>query len=404
MLLYENLKLALFSIRSNKMRAFLTMLGIIIGITSVISISALGEASKAIINKEFDNFNKNLAIVYMSYNPTVTVTENDFITLDDLDLIRDRFGDKIENVSPSVSGTSGAVLNNKEENVSLSGVSASERDVTKIDIIAGRFISESDVLAKKPVIVAEKKLVEKLGIASDPIGQSIRVTIEGTPQYVTIIGVYKVEENLFSGLSGQNTLSAYVPYSLFNQALDTMSYMQFKVRDEYSQNMEQIAKDVVKFLERSKGTTENMYSVQTVEGQQKTINSMLGTLSLAIGAIGAISLVVGGIGIMNIMLVSVTERTREIGIRKSLGARKRDILMQFLIESMIVSALGGIIGILLGLAASTGVAAYLKISNPVSVTTVIGTVIFSAFVGIFFGIYPANKAAKLDPIDALRYE
>ena len=404
MLIIENLKLALFSIRSNKMRAFLTMLGIIIGITSVISISALGESSKSIINKQFEGFNKNLAIIFPAFNQNRTFSEDDFFTPADLDIIRNRFSDKIEFLAPNVTSSSPASHGNKTESVSLYGVSSDYTKMEKINMVKGRFLNQSDINSKKFVGVANIKLAQKLFNNKNPIGEEIKVSIEGMPVYVTIVGVYEVEDSLFTSMMGTSATNLYTPYSLHSTAIEQMGHIQFKVRDEYSADVNSIAQDILHYLEMTKGLEEGAYEVQTVEGQQGMINDMLGTLSLAIAAIGGISLLVGGIGIMNIMLVSVTERTREIGIRKSLGARKKDILMQFLIESMIVSALGGLIGVSLGIVVSTGVAIWLDIPNPVTPAIVLGTVTFSAVVGIFFGIYPANKAAKLDPIDALRYE
>lgn len=274
----------------------------------------------------------------------------------------------------------------------------------KINVIKGRFLNQSDINSKKLVGVIDINLAQKLFNNENPIGQEVKLSIEGLPTYVTVVGVYQVEDSLFTSMMGTTATNLYTPYSLYNTAIEQMGHIQFKVRDEYSSEVTSIAQDILRYLEKTKGLEEGSFEVQTVEGQQGMINDMLGTLSLAIAAIGGISLLVGGIGIMNIMLVSVTERTREIGIRKSLGARKKDILMQFLIESMIVSALGGLIGVSLGIVASTGVAIWLDIPNPVTPAIVIGTVTFSAVVGIFFGIYPANKAAKLDPIDALRYE
>lgn len=404
MLLIENLKLALFSIRSNKMRAFLTMLGIIIGITSVISISALGESSKAIINKQFDSFNKNMAVIFMGYNQDRDSTENDYFTPEDLDLVNERFADKIEYLAPYASASSTVAYGNKTDTVSLQGVSNDYSKMQAVNVAKGRFLNQSDIDAKKTVAVINQKLSQKLFHNANPIGNEIKVLIEGMPSYLTVVGVYEEEDSLFSAALGSDSTMVYTPYSLFNSSIEHMYMIQFKVKDEVSDDVNQIADSVARYLERAKGIEEGFYQAQTVEGQQAMINNMLGTLSLAIAAIGGISLLVGGIGIMNIMLVSVTERTREIGIRKSLGARKKDILMQFLIESMIVSALGGIIGILLGITASTAVAIWLDIPNPVTPVIILGTVAFSAMVGIFFGIYPANKAAKLDPIDALRYE
>ncbi len=404
MLILENLKLALFSIKTNKMRAFLTMLGIIIGITSVISISALGESSKAIINKQFESFNKNIAVIFPTFDPNKPFSQADYFTLDDLDIIRQRFGDKIEFLDPYVTSASPVKRGDKTENVSLYGISSDFPKMEKVNVTRGRFLNQADINSKKPVAVIDAKLAKKFFYNANPVGQEVRITVESMPTYVTIVGVYEVEDSLFTNMIGMSNTNLYTPYSLYNTAIQEMSHIQFKIKDEYSKDVEKISQDIVRYLEKTKDLEEDFYTTQTVEGQQALINSMLGTLSLAIAAIGGISLLVGGIGIMNIMLVSVTERTREIGIRKSLGARKKDILTQFLIESMIISALGGAIGALLGVAASIGVAIWLDIPTPITPAIVLGTVGFSAMVGVFFGIYPANKAAKLDPIDALRYE
>ena len=404
MLLLENLKLAIFSIKSNKMRAFLTMLGIIIGITSVITISALGEASKSVLNKEFDNYNKNLAVIYIGQNSPDVSFEKLYFSLDDLEIIGNKFEKKVEYMDPEGSGNSNVKVGRQEASVNIHGTTENYTKMEKLKLIHGRFLSESDVDARKTVAVVDKEFALKLFNKTDIIGEVVKVIIEEQPVYVSVIGVYETTPSIFSGLIQSDSTKMYVPYTLFNYSIEYSPALSFKVRDEYSNEVSKIAEEVARYAEKAKGLKENTYTVNTLENNQRQVNSMLGTVSLAIGGIGAISLVVGGIGIMNIMLVSVTERTREIGIRKSLGARRRDILMQFLIESMIVSAIGGIIGVALGLFFSTLVALYLKIPQPVTIVAIMGTVAFSAVVGIFFGLYPANKAAKLDPIDALRYE
>lgn len=405
MLLLENLKLAIFSIKSNKMRAFLTMLGIIIGITSVITISALGEASKSVLNKEFDNFNKNLALISPNQNVS---NDGDFqkmlFDMQDFEVINRKFAKKIEYLEPGGSGSSTVKVERKEASVNIKGTTQNYTKMEKVNLIHGRFLSESDVVGKKTVAVVDKDFAEKLYGKSDIIGEVVRITIEEQPTYVTVIGVYEKNASIFAGLNSSDATKMYVPYSLFNYSIEFSPYLNFKIKDEYSSSISKVANEVARFVEKRKNLQPNAYVVYTLDDQQKQVNSMLGTVSLAIGGIGAISLIVGGIGIMNIMLVSVTERTREIGIRKSLGARRRDILMQFLIESMIVSAIGGMIGVALGMFFSSLVALFLKIPNPVTLPAIVSTVLFSAIVGIFFGLYPANKAAKLDPIDALRYE
>ncbi len=405
MLFLENLKLAIFSIKSNKMRSFLTMLGIIIGISSVISISALGAAASSVLGKEFESLNPNMAVLFVGGSfGNEEISDRSLFNQSDLDLANMRFADKIEYLDPNVSGSSDAIYNEKKATVNINGLSHNYQHMEKINIIHGRYITQNDVEARKPVAVVDKVFAEKIFGRSNAVGETVRITIEGSPVYVTIVGVFEVPKSIFSGLMTSDTTKMVVPYSLFGNSTDYMFSILFNVKEEYSSQSIQIANEVARFLEKSKVLKENTYSVQTVEGQQKQVNAILGTISLVISAIGAISLVVGGIGIMNIMLVSVTERTREIGIRKSLGARRKDILMQFLIESMIVSSIGGLIGITMGLIFSAIVSVVLSIPPPVSIFSVLGTVFFSAMVGIFFGMYPANKAAKLDPIDALRYE
>ena len=199
-----------------------------------------------------------------------------------------------------------------------------------------------------------------------------------------------------------DSTTMYMPYSIFSSQLMYMGSIDMKIIE--SKSSIEVGDSIANFLAKMKKREPGFYIVNTTQGEQSSIDQVLNTLSLAIGAIAAISLLVGGIGIMNIMLVSVTERTKEIGIRKSLGARRKDILLQFLVESMIVSATGGIIGTTLGIVFASIVSLVLSVPPVVSPGIVIIAVVFSAVVGMFFGIYPANRAAKLDPIDALRYE
>ena len=199
-----------------------------------------------------------------------------------------------------------------------------------------------------------------------------------------------------------DSTTMYMPYSIFSSQLMYMGSIDMKIIE--SKSSIEVGGSIANFLAKMKKREPGFYIVNTTQSEQNSIDQVLNTLSLAIGAIAAISLLVGGIGIMNIMLVSVTERTKEIGIRKSLGARRKDILLQFLVESMIVSATGGIIGTTLGIVFASIVSLVLSVPPVVSPGIVIIAVVFSAVVGMFFGIYPANRAAKLDPIDALRYE
>ncbi len=400
LLIMENIKLALSSIRANKMRSFLTMLGIIIGISSVITIASLGETSKAVIAKEFESFGKNRVIIYLPY--TEDMRDSDYFNMQDIEKVKQKFGDDIVYLAPSGYTNSEAVNGRKKAKVSIEGVANGYEKMINMNLIKGRFISESDIKSRRLISIVDKNMALAIFGTENVVGQNIRISLEGQPVDVKIVGVYEKEKSLFDGMRGSDSTTMYMPYSLFPSQMTYMGNLDMKIVE--SKSSIEVSQKIADFLAKSKKRESGFYMISTTQGEQSTIDQMLGTLSLAIGAIAAISLLVGGIGIMNIMLVSVTERTREIGIRKSLGARRKDILLQFLVESMIVSATGGIIGTTLGIALATIVSVVLNVPPVVSPSIILVAVAFSAVVGIFFGIYPANRAAKLDPIDALRYE
>lgn len=405
--LMESVKIAISAIWANKMRSLLTMLGIIIGIASVIAVVALGNGSEAVFNKEFQNF--GITRAYVTYNYEQEPTERERMNHADVEAIERNFESKLEAVSVNYT-VGGTVVDltkkSKKTSVNITGVDDSYNRIEKIDLLQGRFLSENDVISNAMVGVVDNEFAKTLFGREDVVGEMI--TVNSGVQNITlkIIGIYELPK------SQLNQAFGYTPPKIVyspNTSIEMMFNKDNKVDGieltvKNKDDIDQISEDIKKLLKRKHNTEKDVYQVFTAQKQLDSINGVLGVLTGVIGAIAAISLVVGGIGVMNIMLVSVTERTREIGIRKALGARRVDILSQFLVESVIVSGIGGIIGTILGIGISYIISAVVKVPPSTSIGTIAIAWLFSAGVGIFFGIYPANKAAKLDPIEALRYE
>ena len=404
MLLMENIKLALSSIKMNKMRSFLTMLGIIIGISSVIAITSIGASAEAVVSKEFQSFGMNNMYVYLNWEAVrdQPIQYADLILPEDIEALQARFPDDILYVAPSISASSETKVGRVRGKLGMTGVAADYNKFYHMEMIHGRMINQSDLDGKRDRIVIDEAASRYFFNKSDGVGETFTVTLNGESRDLTVVGVFRKEASLFDQLNTGESYTTYIPYSLLQTVDDSTSYLELYINGDKDQT--QLGGEIVRYLARIKDKVPEFYRFESAEVQMDMINSVLGTLSIAIGAIAAISLVVGGIGIMNIMLVSVTERTREIGIRKSLGARTKDILTQFLIESMILAAIGGMIGTLLGIgiaAIGMGIAGVALIIDPMMILLAVG---FSAVVGMFFGLYPARKAARLDPIEALRYE
>lgn len=408
MLIKESFLLALSSIRMNKMRSFLTMLGIIIGIGSVIGISSIGTTIKTSFNKEFEGIGLNNIDIFIDWEIENPDEEAYFNEDEDIPAIRQRFGDKISYIPPSNMGDSSEIrINGKNYSLSFSGVDVGFLSTNpNMIMLKGRMINREDIEKQNEVIVIDKDFAREVAGTTDVIGQKISVTIEGMIREMTIIGVYEIKVSAFAkqmvGGGSQKTKITFIPYTLFRNGGGYTNFITMYLNKDY--DSKKLIDEIKSFVHQMKNQKEGTYRIRSLEEQAGEINKILETLSLGIGAIAGISLLVGGIGIMNIMLVSVTERTREIGIRKSLGAKTGNILFQFLIESSILSLIGGIIGILLGLGIGRIGAHFLKADLVIDPVTIVAAVVFSSLVGLFFGLYPARKAAKLDPIEALRYE
>lgn len=403
-MLLENMSMAFAAIKANKMRSFLTMLGIIIGIGSVISIVSIGDTMRnmfADIYKDIGVTQAYLAVGYWIEDQR----ESDYFTLDDLEQVKEVFGDEIAYID-SEGSTSGDAINGRTKvKFNYQGIDYNYQEVQPVTMLYGRYLNESDIKGRKKNMVIDVQGAKMLFGVENAVGKTFRTTIYGSTEEYNVVGVYRKDMSPIQALlmgSSDDTGNAYIPYTILTWPNDRFYYMH--VFASADTDLNDFYRRLVAYVAKTRERSADDYLLQTASDQMNQVDGLMGGLAAAVGGIAAISLLVGGIGIMNIMLVSVTERTREIGIRKSLGARTRDIMIQFLTESAILSACGGIIGILMGVGLVSLGGALFGVSAVVKPVVILVAVGFSAMVGIFFGIYPASKAAKADPIDALRYE
>ncbi len=404
-MLLENMAMAFSAIRANKMRSILTMLGIVIGIGSVISIVSIGDTMRNLFADLYKDVGVTQGYVQVMQWMVDDYRQSDLFTLDEMEQVREVFQEEIAYIDSSA-GTSGdAVFGRKTVAFDYSGIDWNYQQVQPVTMVYGRYLNEGDILGRRTNAVMDVDSAMKLFGTENAVGKTFRTTIYGEVLDFTVVGIYRKEMSPFQKLMMGNTGdsgSAFIPYTLLTWPNDYFSMLHIyaaadvDIADFYSR--------LTSYVARMKNRTEDQIYTYTAQEEMDAVDQVMGGLSVAVGGIAAISLVVGGIGIMNIMLVSVTERTREIGIRKALGAKTRDVMLQFLTESAILSAMGGILGILIGTGLVSLGAMALQVSVVVKPSVIILAVGFSAMVGIFFGLYPASKAAGADPIDALRYE
>ena len=419
--LYENILLAISGLRANKMRALLTMLGIIIGIGSVIGIVMVGDSMTNSMTSSLQEMGANTVQISLqqreSENGTsysVYTDEEDYINDEMIEAFLQDYGDVVESVSLQETMGSGRVTEgHRYANVSISGVNSGYQSANHLTMLGGRFIGDKDNKGVKNVAVVSDRLVNNMfGQGQNPLGKEIKVNC-GKEQYTfTIIGVYQYEQNAMMAMMGAASSDADITTDLFIpiqtewKLTGTIEgYYYINVMTKQGTDSRALAQDFQDYFNRFYTRNQDFQimaiSLDSVIDQYA---SMMGTVQVAIAVIAAISLLVGGIGVMNIMLVSVTERTREIGTRKALGAKNSAIRMQFIVESVIICLIGGIIGIIFGMLLGYAGASLLGFPAHPSVDAILIAVCFSMAIGVFFGYYPANKAAKLDPIEALRYE
>ncbi len=400
----ESVKMAISAVLANKMRSLLTMLGIIIGIASVIAVVGVGEGARGSINGIFEDIGVNRAAIVVGKEGSLT--QQDMINENDIAVLERVLGDKLKGINPA-NGLNGTMVNNRKTyDISVRGVVSNYMDIQKLDMVGGRFIVQSDIDASRGTVVIDDKLAKKLWNTTDVVGNKLVVDMNGQSVAYTIVGVYeKKEQSVFGQSIGNESFTVYAPYTQVDEIRGSKFYWQLEMTTETGEDVVAVMKDAVKILNRLHGNDEkDSFVYYTAEQQMESFNQVFGMMTALVSAIAGISLLVGGIGIMNIMLVSVTERTREIGIRKAIGAKRMDIMIQFMIESAIISAIGGVVGVALGFGFAQLGGIFTKAPPVIGMNVIATAVLFSAGVGIFFGLYPANKAAKLDPIEALRYE
>ena len=402
-MILENMSMAFAAIRANKMRSFLTMLGIIIGIGSVISIVSIGDSMRALFADLYKDVGITRALVYVSWYVD-DYRQTDYFTLDELERVKEVFADDLEYIDSNAYVSTDAIFGRNKLKYDFQGIDYNYSDVMEMNIVSGRNLNKSDILGRKNNVVLEEKGAKELFGTENPVGKSFRATIYGTTQEYTVVGIYRLKQTPLQAMmmGSGDTKSGYIPYTLLTWPNDYFSQLNFFAKE--GTDMQLLATRMKDYVANMKGRPTSEITFYAAQDELGSWDGLMGGLSMAVGGIAAISLVVGGIGIMNIMLVSVTERTREIGIRKALGARTRDVMIQFLTESAILSACGGMIGILIGVGLVSLGGALLQVRVVVKPSVVLMAVSFSAIVGIFFGLYPASKAAKADPIEALRYE
>ncbi|MCM2275925.1 MAG: ABC transporter permease [Candidatus Didemnitutus sp.] len=402
MRLLSTILVALRALRRNALRSILTALGIIIGVGAVIAMVSIGNGAKSQVEASIASLGQNIVSVFPGTSTSGGMRGGwgsaSSLTVEDVMAIRDEIAGVVS-VSPEIRDRTQILANGLNWNSQISGVDTNILDIRMWTIAEGAMFSEGDVRSGAKVCVIGNTVAQQLFADTDPIGQTLR--LRNVP--FKVVGVLGAKGFNYFGQDQDDVV--FIPYSAHLRHIARRQFINSILIQAVSpEQMPRIQQDVTDLLQQRRSGREPDFTVRNQLELAEAATATTKTMTVLLGAIAGVSLIVGGIGIMNIMLVSVTERTREIGIRLAVGAHGRDVLLQFLTEAIILSLMGGTLGILLGVGSSQLIS---KLNNwPVLVSTpaVVGAFVFSAVIGIFFGFYPARKAAALDPIEALRYE
>ncbi len=399
----ESFRQALDSLKANKLRSILTMLGIVMGVFSIITIMALGSATENYMNAQFEKIGANtISIGYKNFN----VDKKDWLSLKDMDYIKEA-APEIKNIATNIQRSGTVRVGEETKSAVVLGVSSQFKSFSLIEMNSGRFINDFDVSKRTKTVVVDEQFVKKFfKEGQDIVGETISLKSGSGTVNLKVIGVMSSGDSMFEGLMDSDMVPAiiYMPITTVQSIYpnsDRLDSISVSLVDK--NKLRDVGNRIVDYLEMKHGV-KDVYLAQNSADIQAAIGDVLGVVSDILLVIAIITLIVGGIGIVNILLVSVTERIREIGIRKALGAQKKDIILQFITESILMTGISGMLGILLGIAAGAIIASLIQIPPTVDFKVIILAFLGSVALGLIFGVYPAKRAADLDPIESLRYE
>lgn len=437
----ENIKEAITSIFSNKMRSVLTMLGIIIGISAVITITTIGNSIQTTLTSTLNSLGGNTVQAYVDARypeddadwdtwEYPEMKTSDFVTQEMIDELVEKYPDEFDGIAASEFLGNGQIRQDKNTyaNVSVQGTTSEYIDYMKLKMYAGRNLTKQDNKTKKNVCIVADTMAKQYFGDENPIGEQITYAgSDGNLYNFTIVGIYEYNAALFGKVDTSvpekdRSTTMYIPIQTCFKLMgkDQSGYTNFNLMVNSLADIDQATTDVTNFFEEKYANNENFHvTTYNMASDMGMINTVINVITIAVSGIALISLIVGGVGVMNIMLVSITERTREIGVRMALGAKRSTIRMQFVIEAIVLCIFGGMIGILIGVFNGfvlgkvaefviqnmySEYSRYIIMSVRPSLSAIVLSLFFSMLTGVFFGYYPANKAAKMEVIDALRYE